>query len=100
MIVASLVTAHGSIEQLKNVHENIKYGGVNIYTPISYFAVDYNNNNHESSFIEARHYLFRREGGLPNYYYTPATPRIQLYETFKEQILLIEEKNGKIGFND
>jgi len=84
------------MNEIKNRHENSFIKRTNAFTPISYFAVDYNDDK-ESSFIQAKHYLHRKEPGAKVFYCT-VRPGHELYKYYREQIMLIEEKNGKIGF--
>ena len=85
------------IRNIKNEHANTECDYANLFTPISYFAVDYKDEK-ESSFIQAKHYLIQGDfGKSPNYIYVAARPGTDLYRYYKQQILLIEKKKGKIA---
>lgn len=76
----------------------------NSFYPVSYFAVDYKNVINDTSFIQAKHYFSRESSETPpKVLYVTAYPNTDLYNFYREQILLIEmsaksdtEKNVEI----
>ena len=69
---------------------NISY--VDFFTPISYFAIDYKEKT-DSSFIQAKHYLHNMNNKNIKVLYCTVRPGSDLYEYYREQILLLENYN-------
>ena len=72
---------------------------LDIFAPIAYVAIDYHEIT-ESSFIQARHYLFSGDSTVFHSYFCTVRPGHFLYNYYREQILMMEQNNGKLKKTD
>ena len=86
------------VEILKN-RQNTSFLDLDIFMPVSYFAIDYKEKT-KFSFIQAKHYLRHKYENEVNVLYYTAHQGTKLYEQYRNQILLIEESGGNLGYID
>jgi len=65
---------------------NVKY--IDFFNPISYFAIDCNENS-KFSFIQAKHYLISDDKKTVKVFYCTVHPGSDLYDWYREQIILL-----------
>jgi hypothetical protein len=85
------------IKTIKKAHQNTNHNYSNICIFTSYFAIDYKDIK-ETSFIQAKYYLLNKSHNEVNVFYITTRPGDELYEIYREQIKLIENKNGEVGY--
>jgi hypothetical protein len=79
------------IDRILSNKRNVTVKYKNFIIPNSYFAVDYKVKT-DSSFIQIKQYLLNDNKGIKVLYCT-VRPESELYELYREQILLLERSN-------
>ena len=67
---------------------------IDFYVSISYFAIDYKEQTN-SSFIQAKHYLLNENKKSIKVFYCTVRPGTNLYDYYKEQILILDRIKEK-----
>jgi len=83
------------VQRIK-IDREVNVINVDIFMPIAYVAVDYYTET-EYSFIQAKHYLIAEENTDTKSFFCTVVPGTNLYDYYREQILLIERTNGKLA---
>ena len=87
------------IKTITKNHDRTDHDKLNTFVQTAYFAVDYKEIC-STSFIQAKHYLLNDARGREGVYYITPRPGSELFMTYREQIMLIEKKKGKVGWVD
>ena len=81
------------IKKIKKKRPSTNVSFINIVSPISYFAIDYDEES-ESSFIQTKYYSIPKDkdGNLPDFFYCGTHPETGLYNYYRKQIFLLKMK--------
>jgi len=87
-----------TIETLKDSGHKVEIIYIDVFVPTAYVAVDYKENEeNKHSFISAKHYLINGIGESTEYFNLLVKPKDDIYQKYRNQILLIENNKGKLA---
>lgn len=86
-----------AIRKIETSGVKIKTISMDVFNPIAYVAVDYENENKsEFSAIRAKHYLLDEKGVETNAFWLTATPDSPLFAVYQTQIEIIKNQGSKL----